>query len=245
MTQIYGCIECGMLFAGWEYCLGHIEHCRPQHYLETDKQTLQLLCQIGHPRCIVPSYQPSSMMMVEDDSSYMEEGGGEEDRERQGDDNDDDDANHDVGDCGSESFSDVSAGATTLTQDFLNPVEDDPTLQQQIQQYRETVGGVLEEDGYEAEQRDDEEERFREPLDQEYEPEPEQEPEQQQEQEEEEEAFDVQEKMIMQLFQRDFSNYTFAHHHSTSSPGSSSTHPNKTGGEDSEENNNNTQTGGR
>lgn len=55
MTQLYGCIECGMLFAGWEYCLTHMEVCLPPYYLQMDKRKLKEQSMIGHRNCSVPS----------------------------------------------------------------------------------------------------------------------------------------------------------------------------------------------
>ena len=71
MAQVYGCIECGMLFAGWEFCLTHMEEqCRPRQYLESrhNQEQVKQLCMIGHPRCQVPTYQPPPMMLTNNDS---------------------------------------------------------------------------------------------------------------------------------------------------------------------------------
>ncbi|CAB9506700.1 AAA [Seminavis robusta] len=181
-SQVYGCIECGMLFAGWEFCLAHIEHCRPQHYLEVDKKTLKELCMIGHRRCIVPSYQPA---MIQGDSSF--EGFG------------DDGANLEE-DCASKSSSEGSAGETTLTQDFLNPVEDGMPSAHHNHHHNKTSNNILPnlrmfpagEQFMESEQRDDFE-GVRQGV----------------EYDDDDEEFDAQEKMVLQLFDREDHKFSF------------------------------------
>ena len=153
MSQVYGCIECGMLFAGWEFCLSHIEHCRPEHYLEVDKETLKEMCMIGHPHCLVPSYQPPGLLMNCSANSSQDnesDNGNENDNdnhsnnsevskmqefrmdhdEDDGDDEDDDDnSDHNAPDLShffsedSSSDEEESVDETMETQDFLNPVE--------------------------------------------------------------------------------------------------------------------------